>query len=40
MPKVKKARPSKLDPYKKDIDTWLKKDEYFRKKQRLQHSNL
>lgn len=32
--KVGKLRPSKLDPYKKDIDGWLEKDKQFRKKQR------
>ena len=33
-PKVRKPRPSKLDPYKKDIDAWLEKDMQYRKKQR------
>jgi transposase len=34
MPKVQKPRPSKLEPYKKDIDAWLEEDKQYRKKQR------
>lgn len=33
-PKEKKKRPSKLDPYKGDIDEWLENDQNERKKQR------
>ena len=33
-PKEKKKRPSKLDPYKRDIDEWLENDKEERKKQR------
>lgn len=31
MPKVQKPRPSKLEPYKKDIDAWLEEDKQYRK---------
>lgn len=33
-PKASKARVSKLDPFKEDIDTWLEEDKLARKKQR------
>jgi transposase len=33
-PKVRKPRPSKLDPYKEAIDAWLEDDKQYRKKQR------